>query len=295
MKSYLKSIVITVCVYAFALPILAQDLQDIPELENQVTDLALLLSESEEASLTKRLEEFEQRKGSQIAILTIFSTAPETIEEYSIRVADQWKVGRNDIDDGVLLIVAKDDRKLRIEVGYGLEGAITDIYAKRIITDIIVPQFRSGDYYQGIIEGTDALITLIDGEELPGVTSVTKKTLSQKDSINSGFKLVLFLFGMVFVKVLLEKRIGNIKSNLIMGIITFIFMWFLISLTASILITPFYLILLNIKGGGRGGSGGGRYYGGYSGGGWSSGGGFSGGGFSGGGGGFGGGGASGGW
>ena len=105
---------------------------------------------SDIASLTQTLKDLETRKGSQIAVLIVPTTAPETIEQYSIRVAEAWKIGRKKIDDGALLVVAKDDHKLRIEVGYGLEGALTDVTASRIIDEIITPKFRSGDFAGGI-------------------------------------------------------------------------------------------------------------------------------------------------
>src|SRR5690606_14677709 len=107
------------------------------------------------------------KKGSQIAVLLVASTEPESIEQYSMRVAEQWKLGRKGVDDGALLLIAKDDRTLRIEVGYGLEGVLTDISSKRIVSDIIVPHLKNGDFYQGIDAGIDRMMRLIDGEPLP--------------------------------------------------------------------------------------------------------------------------------
>ena len=295
MKSYLKSIVLVVLSVVMTGALSAQDLQPIPDLKERVTDRAGLLSAYEKAFLTDELQQLEERKGSQIAILTVATTKPETIEQYSIRVVDQWKLGREDVDDGVLLIIAKNDRKLRIEVGYGLEGAITDAYAKRIISNIIVPHFRDGDYYLGIEEGVEAIIALIDGEDLPAVT----RTSSRNDGKSQSFALFLGIVVMIFVififKAILTKKIGNLKSNLIVLPIVFLTFWILVSLSAGLFASFFAFIFLNGGSSGRGGRGGG-YYGGYSGG-YSGGfsGGFSGGGFSGGGGGFGGGGASGGW
>ena len=296
MKSYLKSIVLLLVVSAIS-PALGQS-TDVPELKERVTDLADILSESEESILTSLLADLEERKGSQVAILTINSTKPETIEQYSIRVVDQWKLGREDIDDGVLLIIAKNDRKLRIEVGYGLEGAIPDAYAKRIINNIIVPHFRDGDYYLGIEEGVEAIVGLINGEELPQVTSDGGGNRDNEDySFLLFIGIVVLIFIIFIAKALLSKKMGNVKSNLITVSIVFVIVWILVSFGAAIFVSIISLIFLNGTGSGRGGRGGGGYYGGYSGGysGGFSGGGFSGGGFSGGGGGFGGGGASGGW
>src|SRR5213076_229246 len=125
------------------------------------------LSSGDIASLTQTLKNLEARKGSQVAVLIVPTTAPETIEQYSIRVAEAWKIGRKRIDDGALLVVAKNDRRLRIEVGYGLEGALNDVTAKRIIDEVITPKFRSGDFAGGISAGVDRIVRLIDGEKLP--------------------------------------------------------------------------------------------------------------------------------
>ena len=108
-----------------------------------------------------------RRKGSQIAVLIVPTTDGEAIEQFSLRVAEAWKIGRKKIDDGALLVVAKNDRHLRIEVGYGLEGALTDVTAKRIIDEIITPQFKTGDFAGGISAGVDRIIRIIDGEKLP--------------------------------------------------------------------------------------------------------------------------------
>src|SRR3954468_967079 len=139
----------------------------VPPLSGRVVDQTGTLSSADIDSLTWRLEELETRKGSQLAVLIVPTTAPETIEQYSIRVAEAWKVGRKKIDDGAILVVAKNDRKLRIEVGYGLEGALNDVTAKRIIDEIITPKFRTGDFAGGISAGVDRIVRLIDGEKLP--------------------------------------------------------------------------------------------------------------------------------
>src|SRR3954451_1542654 len=139
----------------------------VPPLTGRVVDKTATLSSSDIASLDNTLRDFEARKGSQVAVLIVPTTQPETIEQYSIRVAEAWKIGRKKIDDGAILVVAKDDRKLRIEVGYGLEGALTDATSKRIIDEIITPHFRSGDFSGGISAGIDRILRIIDGEKLP--------------------------------------------------------------------------------------------------------------------------------
>jgi uncharacterized protein len=139
----------------------------VPPLSGRVVDQTGTLSASDISTLTRRLKDFETRKGSQVAVLIVPTTAPETIEQYSIRVAETWKIGRKKIDDGVLLVVAKNNHKARIEVGYGLEGALTDVTSKRIIDEIIVPKFQSGDFAGGISVGVEWIIAMIDGEKLP--------------------------------------------------------------------------------------------------------------------------------
>src|SRR6266700_6088881 len=143
----------------------------VPPLKARVTDLTGTLSAQQILDLESRLSAFERAKGSQVAVLMLPSTQPETIEEYSIRVADAWKIGRARVDDGAILVVAKNDRKLRVDVGRGLEGAIPDAVAKRVVSDVITPHFRSGDYYGGIAAGTDAVMKLIEGEGLPAPKS----------------------------------------------------------------------------------------------------------------------------
>jgi len=144
----------------------AQALVAVPPIA-RIADLTGTLTNEQSAQLEARLSEFEQRKGSQIAVLMVPTTQPETIEQYALRVAEQWKLGRKKVDDGALLVVAKNDRALRIEVGYGLEGALNDAVSKRIVSDIIVPYLRNDDFYGGISAGVDAMIHVIDGEPLP--------------------------------------------------------------------------------------------------------------------------------
>ena len=133
----------------------------VPFFSSYVVDQTSTLNSSEKSILENKLSDFNKNKGSQIAILIVDSIQPETIEEFAIRVFDNWKLGRKGIDDGILLAIAKTDRKLRIEVGRGLEGAVTDILAKRIIDEVITPQFKSGQFFLGIDQGVDSLIKVI--------------------------------------------------------------------------------------------------------------------------------------
>ncbi len=141
--------------------------QPIPALNQRVTDLTGTLSAPQQAELESTLLAFEQKKGSQVAVLIVPTTQPETIEQYSIRVAGQWKLGRKGVDDGVLFLVAKNDRALRIEVGYGLEGPLPDALCNRIIDLFVVPRFKEGDFFGGIREGVFRILGAIQGEPLP--------------------------------------------------------------------------------------------------------------------------------
>ena len=149
----------------WALPAAAQ--LPVPPLAGHVIDQAATLSDEQKASLEQKLAAFEARKGSQLAVLIVHTTAPEPIEQYALRVGEQWKLGRSKVDDGAILVVAKDDRALRIEVGYGLEGALNDATAARIIGEVIVPRFQQQDFAGGIEAGVDRIIRVVDGEPLP--------------------------------------------------------------------------------------------------------------------------------
>lgn len=283
---FLKRYFFTFCLLFLSANLFSQDVQEIPKLWERVTDLTNTLSASEKSRIESELANFEQTKGSQIAVLIVPTTYPEPIEDYSIRVAEEWKIGREGVDDGVILLIAKDDRKLRIEVGYGLEGAVTDAQSKRIIEEYITPAFKQGDFGGGISDGVYAISQLIAGEELP------EPTYSSNDydgeGMNGWFIFVFFLA--LIVSSATQKKLGKGKSKGIGSLIAFLGGIVLFGLIGGIGLTVFYLIFSSI-GGGRGGGGG--YYGGGFGGGSSSS--FGGGGFSGGGGSFGGGGASGSW
>ncbi|MGH8747239.1 MAG: TPM domain-containing protein [Burkholderiales bacterium] len=256
----------------------------VPALAARVTDLTGTLSAQQKSALESRLAAFEAKKGSQIAVLMVPSTRPETIEQYSIRVAEQWKLGRKGVDDGVLLVVAKDDHALRIEVGYGLEGVIPDATAWRVINEIIVPRFRAGDYAGGVDAGTQALMGLVQGEPLPAPREAAREG-SPGLSLNGVFFAVVV--AMVFGS-LLTAMLGRVLGAALGGAAAGGIALLILGLLGGILVGAVVFFFL-IASGARGfySIGGGGFGGGWSGGGGS--------GWSGGGGGFGGGGASGGW
>ena len=269
----------------------------VPPLRAHVSDFTGTLSAQQLQDLESRLAVFERGKGSQVAVLMLPTTAPETIEEYSIRVADAWKIGRARVDDGVILVVAKNDRKLRVEVGRGLEGAIPDAVAKRVVSDVIAPHFRSGDYYGGIAAGTDALIKLIEGEGLPAPQS---GVIIRGVHRTIDFQTIFLLFvALVVTDAIFRRLFGRVVGAGISGGIVGAIVWLAAGVLAFAVIgglLGFVVALVNGLGSRRGSwASGGWPGGGWSGGGGFGGGGFGGGGFSGGGGGFSGGGASGSW
>jgi uncharacterized protein len=287
MKAVRATMVALALCSAFALAAAAE--VAVPPLSGRVVDQTATLSSSEVASLDQTLKDFEARKGSQIAVLIVPTTTPEAIEQYSIRVAEAWKIGRKKIDDGAILVVAKNDRKLRIEVGYGLEGALTDVTTKRIIDEIITPKFRSGDFAGGISSGVDQIIRVVDGEALP--TPVRRQGSGLLDHIDP-FNPFL-LVGVLVLGGLLRGMLGRLFGSLATGGLVGFVAWFLVgslivSAIAGVVAVVFTMFGDSIASGrGRGGGfvGGGSFSTGSS----------DSGGFSGGGGSFGGGGASGSW
>ncbi len=147
-------------------------LRPIPPLTARVTDLTHTLSAQEQQALDTKLADWEARTGDQLAVLLVPTTQPEPIEAYSIRVADAWKIGRKGSDNGVVFLIAKDDRKMRIEVGYGLEGTLTDVTSRRIIAEDVAPAFREGRFAAGIEAGVDRIIGVVaGGQPLPPAPS----------------------------------------------------------------------------------------------------------------------------
>jgi uncharacterized protein len=259
----------------------------VPRLSARVTDLTGTLTGEQRQALETRLQEFETRKGAQLAVLLVPTTQPETIEQYARRVLDEWKLGRKGIDDGALLLVALKDRKLRIETQYGLEGVLPDAIAKRIIDEIVTPRFRQQDFYGGISAGVERMISVIDGEPLPPPPERAARSEAPGSNIES---LLMVGFALVFVVAgILRAMFGRVGGAALTGGIGAIIAWFIVgSLIAAGAVALIVFVLSTImgvagmgrgmrRGGwtGGGGMGGGSWGGG---GGWSGGGGMGGGG-----------------
>ena len=251
----------------------------IPPLTGHVIDQTGTLTAEQRASLEQTLTAFEARKGSQLAVLMIASSAPEAIEPFALRVAEQWKLGRKKIDDGAILVVAKGDRAMRIEVGYGLEGALNDLTSKRIISETILPRFKSQDFYGGITAGVGQMMRVIDGEPLPAPSN--KPTGGVGDV--QQYAPVLFILALA-VGGVLRATLGKLPGSLVTGGVVAVIAWFVVGAISVALVAGVVALFVTLFGGGMGRHGLGGLYGGGGRGG-----------FGGGGGGFGGGGASGRW
>ena len=269
----------------------------VPSLQSRVTDLTRTLSATEAAQLEQKLAAFEVKKGGQIAVLIIPTTQPETIEQYSIRVVDAWKLGRKRVDDGALLIIAKQDRTVRIEVGYGLEGALPDAIAKRIVDEIIVPRFKQSDFAGGINAGVERMMAVIAGEPLPP-PQIRHGTGGPAGASAVLDNIIPIFIGFIVLGKILQSLFGRFIGASVMSVAVGFLGWVVFSsiiFAIIIAVFSFFVSLFGNAGGGiaRGGPGswpGGGFGVGRGGGGFGGGGGFSGGG-----GGFGGGGASGRW
>ncbi|HKO88005.1 MAG TPA: TPM domain-containing protein [Burkholderiales bacterium] len=272
---------------------LAQPLQPVPVLKSPVTDLNKTLSAQEAQALDQKLRAFEAQHGSQIAVLIVPSVAPEDIDQFSIRVVDQNKIGRAGVDDGILILVAMKEAQSRIEVGRGLEGAIPDAIADRVRREIMNPSFRAGKFYAGLDAGTDALMKLIQGEQLP---PPKKFETAEKQDYESIFVMLLMatIIGGGVLRAMLGRVIGSTATGGLAGFIA----WFIAGSLAAGIGAALLAFVFSLVMAGSGGSVMGRHRGwggGFPmGGGWG-GGGFGGGGWGGGGGGFSGGGSSGSW
>ena len=244
----------------------------VPELSRRVTDLTGTLSTEQANALENKLATFEARKGSQIVVLIVPTTQPEDIAQFGIRVADQWKIGREKIDDWVLLIVAKDDRRTRIEIGYGFEGAIPDAIAKRVIAETITPYFKAGDFKGGIDAGIRQLMGLIEGESLP---PPSKQSGGEEP-------FVLLIFGGVIAGWLLSAMMSRPAAGGVAALGRGVVGALLLGLTPVVLLVAVFVfagVASGFRSGGGWSSGGGGGFGGGGGGGsWSGGGGRGGGG-----------------
>lgn len=266
----------------------AQAAPEFPALTGRVVDQANILSAQTERQLTQMLEQHERETSNQVVVVTLSSLQGYPIEDYGYQLGREWGIGQKGRDNGVLLIIAPNERKMRIEVGYGLEGSLTDAISKNILSTVIRPRFRNGDMNGGVVAGTQAIISAIQGTYKP-----QKRSSRGSSSDAFDFFGVAVIFTMIFSGIV-RNFIGNrFLASGVMGAIAFGIGWLIFSVSVGIF-AGIAVFLLTIFTGLGGGGGGGYYGGGYYGGGYSSGGSF-GGGFSGGGGGFGGGGASGGW
>ncbi len=272
----------------------AQALQPIPKLTARVTDLTGTLTVEQQTALEQKLAAFESAKGSQLAVLLVPTTGPEEIEQYSIRVVGEWKLGRQRVDDGALLIIAKNDHHVRIEVGYGLEGVLTDAMCNRIISQTLRPAFRQDNYYGGIDAGLEQVMKLIEGEPLPP----PGRDWPAGRRAHGSNPLPLMLFAVFVGSVVLRGIFGRTLGSAFTAVGTGLLVWIAGYALLLALVAAAGAFLFTLLGGLARGSGWSSYpraggFGGFGGG--LGGGGFGGGGFSGGGGGFGGGGASGSW
>ena len=254
----------------------------VPPLKARVTDLSGTLGAEQRGALEQTLATFEASKGAQIAVLLVPTTRPETIEQFAVRVQESWKLGRKGVDDGLLLVVAREERRVRFEVGYGLEGILPDALAKRIIDEEIVPRFKQGDFYGGIRAGVQRAMHVIEGESLPAPRTKAPPSGDYLDWVIPGLIAVLVFAG------ILRAIFGRLIGAGLVGAIAGGAAWLLVGSAAIAVIAGIVAFFFGLMGG----SGLGRSFGGSGG---FGGGGFGGGGFGGGGGSSGGGGASGSW
>lgn len=275
----------------------------VPKLAAHVTDQTGSLTAAERDALEAKLARFERERGSQVAVLLVPSIGAETIEEFAGRVTDAWQLGRKGVDDGVLVAVAKQERKIRVHTGRGVQGTLTDAAAKRIAADIIAPHFRSGDFAGGLNDGVDAIMKAIEGEQLPAPAPRAQPHGGKVDSFSSlGNLLILAFFAVPVVGMVLRGMFGRFVGATATAGLTGVAAWLMLGSVIVVVIAVIIAFLITLvsgmglaRGMHRGGWGGGYVPGGWSSGGSWGGGGGGGGGFSGGGGTFDGGGASGDW
>jgi uncharacterized protein len=271
----------------------------VPKLTARVVDQTGTLTAAERSDLEAKLKAFEEKRGSQVAVLLVPSIGNETIEEFAGRVTDEWQLGRKGVDDGVLLVVAKQERKIRIHTGRGVQGTLTDALSKRIVSDIVAPRFRNGDFAGGLDAGVDAIMKAIEGEELPPAKTTPQH--GKVDAVSSYSNFIWMAFFLVpVVGMVLRGILGRLFGAGATSGVTGLAAWLVFGSLAFGIVAALLAFVLTLftgsglaRGVGRGGWGGGYIPGGFGGGSWGGGGG--GGGFSGGGGGFDGGGASGSW
>jgi uncharacterized protein len=268
-------------------------MRPIPALTSPVTDLTGTLSAADVQALDAKLRAWQAQTSNQLAVLMVPTTSPESIEDYSIRVAEAWKIGQKGKDNGAIFLVAKDDKRMRIEVGYGFEGVLTDVTSRRIIAENVAPEFSKGNFAGGINAGVDRIIAVTSaGEPLEPVTAAPRRGPAPRH-LDFGTLFVVLLVAAPFLGGILRSMFGKVGGSVLGGGIVGAIAWFLAAslFVAGIAGVIGFLIILFSSFSGRGGPGIFIPGGGFGGGGFGGG----GGGFSGGGGSFGGGGASGGW
>jgi uncharacterized protein len=301
MGGFCQSLLVALLLQTSAAGVWAQDVQPIPALTSHVVDTTGLLDASQQAALEAKLDALEKAKGSQVVVLIVPTVQPEDISSYANRVGNAWKIGRKNVGDGVLFVVAFKDRQMRIEIAKTLEGAIPDLAAKQIITNAVTPRFKAGDYAGGISAGVDQLSARIKGEALPEVGAAGTTGGSGGSGLPGGFEwmdLAIFLFfavpiGGAVAKSIFGQKLGSLITGGAVGTLAFVFTASLIIASLAGVVALLFALFSGLSGASRGRNGG-FGGGGFGGGGFSGGGG--GGGFSSGGGGdFGGGGASGSW
>ena len=191
----------------------AQDFVPVPQLRARITDQIGMLDGNQRNALENVLKEYEDRTGSQVAILIVSKTEPEAIEQYSIRVFDEWKLGRKGVDNGVLLVVARDNppalRRLRIEAGRGVQGSLTDAQSKRILQDVIAPHFRQNDFHGGLVAGVSAITALLDKEKF--APPEERRTAQEQE--DGGSPLLMFLIFMILFIILSRRRSSRSYSH----------------------------------------------------------------------------------
>ena len=202
-------------------------LRPIPALTSHVTDLTNTLSAGERQALDAKLSDWEARTTNQLAVLVVPTTAPETIDDYGIRVADAWKIGQKGDDNGAIFIVAKDDKRMRIEVGYGFEGVLTDVTSRRIIGETVAPLFSQGKFAAGIDAGVDRIIAVVDdGKPLPPPGKTARKP-PRSGNIDFGTLFIVLLVAVPLVGGVLRSILGNLGGSLVGGGIAGAAAWFI--------------------------------------------------------------------
>ena len=251
-------------------PVMADTLAPIPPLTRHVVDQASLLQPAQAEELDQRLARFEKTHGSQIAVLIVTTTQPEAIEQYSIRVFDAWKLGRRQFNDGILILVATQDRKLRIDTGYGLEGAIPDAIAKRVVSEVIAPQFRGGNPLDGLLGGVEQIEKLILGEKLPPASQRSGKA----GNGGQGQFAELLVIGIVaativggVLSLILGRFFGSLATGGVVGFLAWLMVGSLFAAIGATVLVFIYVLATGGRGGiGLGGWGGGGRF--PTGGGW---------------------------